>query len=171
MQWNTVPALYAEYNCFGPGYRPAQRVSWSTPQLPDSVGVMYTVSNIFSKYSISPAFAAHWIPEKSKKDTTLVSVHENEMKLVPKEFKLENAYPNPFNPTTHLQFSLEKNGAATLKIFNILGQRIATLFEGNAVAGILYKKDFYAGGLSSGLYYARLESGGMYQIQKILLMK
>jgi hypothetical protein len=58
-----------------------------------------------------------------------------------------------------------------LKIFNILGQRLATLFEGNAIAGKVYKLEFNAMALSSGLYFARLESNGKYQVRKLVFMK
>jgi len=171
MSWNIPPALYAEYNCYGPGYKPAQRVSWSTPQLPDSLGVLYTVKNIFSKYSTSPAFAAQWMPEKPGVDDFPVSVHENKSELVPHDFKLENPYPNPFNPTTHLQFTLEANGLTSMKIYNVLGQLVATVFEGDAVAGKIYQCEFNAQQYSSGFYFARLENNGKCRIRKLLFMK
>jgi hypothetical protein len=64
-----------------------------------------------------------------------------------------------------------KDGFATLKVYNILGQRVATLFEVQANVGMLYEKGFNACGMSSGFYFARLESAGKVQVQKLVLTK
>ncbi|MBI5473843.1 MAG: T9SS type A sorting domain-containing protein [Ignavibacteriae bacterium] len=170
LQWNVIPQLYAEYNCFGPGYRPAQRVAWCTPQLPDSEGVRYTVPNIFSKYSTSPAFAANWIPVKPVV-VGPVSVDEGEMKSVPKEFKLENAYPNPFNPETTIKFSVMKAGPASLVVYNVLGQRVATLFNEAAESGQQYAMRFGGRDFASGVYFYRLQSGEQSDLKKLIILK
>jgi hypothetical protein len=94
-----------------------------------------------------------------------------EDKTMPTGFSLKQNYPNPFNPTTKLQFSLEKNGFAALKVYNLLGQEIATLFEGNAKAGYLYEREFNASGLTSGVYFVRLASDSKSQVIKLMLMK
>jgi hypothetical protein len=87
------------------------------------------------------------------------------------DFKIIGAYPNPFNPVSQIQFSFANDGFATLKIYNIIGQQVSTLFEGQARAGMVYEKAFNASGLSSGIYFARLESEGRMQVQKLVLMK
>jgi hypothetical protein len=56
-------------------------------------------------------------------------------------------------------------------VYNILGQRVATLFEVQANVGMLYEKGFNACGMSSGFYFARLESAGKVQVQKLVLTK
>jgi hypothetical protein len=96
-------------------------------------------------------------------------VEENE--TMPTDFVLNQNYPNPFNPTTKLQFTLEKDGFAALKVYNLLGQEIATLFEGNARAGYLYEREFNASGLTSGIYFVRLTSNSQSQVKKLMLMK
>ncbi|MDP3683976.1 MAG: T9SS type A sorting domain-containing protein [Ignavibacteria bacterium] len=88
-----------------------------------------------------------------------------------KEFKIYGAYPNPFNPSSKIQFSFGVDGFGSLKIYNTIGQHVATLFEGNVVAGTRYEEIFNALNLSSGLYFARLESAGQIQVQKLMLMK
>jgi hypothetical protein len=100
---------------------------------------------------------------------------------VPLEFRLYQNYPNPFNPTTKLKFSLEKSGYTTLKVYNILGQVVANLFESNAEAGKLYIVNFNAsasGGLTSGVYFYRLETRSVSdqyksftQVRKLLLLR
>ena len=61
LAWNVPPALYAEYKCKGAGFVPSGRVSWSS-QLSDSAALTYTLSNIFSKGSVSPNFGYDWMP-------------------------------------------------------------------------------------------------------------
>ncbi len=89
----------------------------------------------------------------------------------PRVFKLFNNYPNPFNPTTQIRFSVPKDGFTTLTVVNILGQEVVSLFEGNARAGNMLEVTFNAKTLSSGIYFARLQQGGNISIQKMILMK
>ncbi|MEK9135712.1 MAG: T9SS type A sorting domain-containing protein, partial [Bacteroidota bacterium] len=97
----------------------------------------------------------------------LTSVKE----LAPKEFALLQNYPNPFNPSTEIKFSVEVNGLATLKIYNVLGQEVATLFNEIAEAGQYYKVRLDANNLASGVYFYKLESGQKKDLKKMLLLK
>ncbi|MEW6196102.1 MAG: SBBP repeat-containing protein [Bacteroidota bacterium] len=99
----------------------------------------------------------------------IVSVERNEE--VPSVFQLLQNYPNPFNPSTTISFTVVKREFATLKVYNILGQEIATLFNGIAEPGKNYKLNFYADNLSSGIFMVQLISGGNVQMKKIILMK
>ena len=65
----------------------------------------------------------------------MVTAVENGLGLAPQGFALFQNYPNPFNPTTNIQFTVPVTGKATLKIFNIFGQEVATLFNGEEEAG------------------------------------
>jgi hypothetical protein len=89
----------------------------------------------------------------------------------PRVFKLFNNYPNPFNPSTQIRFSVPKDGFTTLKVMNILGQEVETLFEGTARAGNLLEVTFDAKRLSSGIYFARLQQGDKISLQKMNLIK
>jgi predicted lipoprotein with Yx(FWY)xxD motif len=93
------------------------------------------------------------------------------MGVAPKEFALEQNYPNPFNPTTTIEFTVPSNGLATLKVFNTLGEEVATLFSGEAEAGRYNQVQFNAIRFASGIYYAKLSSAGKSQIKKLLLIK
>ena len=84
---------------------------------------------------------------------------------------LSEAYPNPFNPSTNIEFTLADNGPASLKMYNVIGQEVATLFAGVAEAGRIYQATFNAANLPSGLYLARLESGKMNLVRKLTLVK
>ncbi len=96
---------------------------------------------------------------------------EVEVGLAPKEFALGQNYPNPFNPSTKIEFSVPENGHAVLKVFNMLGQEVATLYEGNAEAGKIYQSEFNASALPTGVYVSRLEFAGQSVMRKMLFVK
>ena len=90
---------------------------------------------------------------------------------VPKVFSLSHNFPNPFNPSTVLRFSVAKTHHATLKVYDILGNMVTVLFEGLAEEGRIIAIQFNADALPSGVYYARLQSGSETAIQRMVLMK
>ncbi len=89
----------------------------------------------------------------------------------PDKFVLTQNYPNPFNPSTLIEFVVPKSGVATVKVYNVLGQEVASLFEGNAEEGKIYAVRFDASKLPSGLYFYTLRSAGKVETKKMLLMK
>jgi predicted extracellular nuclease len=90
--------------------------------------------------------------------------------VVAKEFALEQNFPNPFNPSTTLRYSLPREGMVSLKIYNILGQEVATLVNEYQTNGV-YSVKFDASKLSSGMYLYRITSGDFSQVKKMLLLK
>jgi hypothetical protein len=89
----------------------------------------------------------------------------------PREFKLLSNFPNPFNPSTEIRFSVPKDGYATVKVSNMLGQEVATLFSGIARAGQYIPVTFNASRLASGVYFARLQYNGKSLVQRMLMIK
>ena len=89
---------------------------------------------------------------------------------IPSKFNLSQNYPNPFNPTTKIQFSIPKAGNYTLKVYNILGQAIATLVDGQLNPGI-HRATFDASRLSSGIYIYRLSGNNVNMMKKMILLK
>ena len=89
---------------------------------------------------------------------------------LPLEYTLEQNFPNPFNPTTLINYSIPKNGDVNLSVFSVLGQRVATLVNERKSAGN-YTVRFDASGLSSGIYFYVLETDQVRLTQKMTLIK
>ena len=88
----------------------------------------------------------------------------------PEKFGLDQNYPNPFNPTTNISFTLSENSVTSLKVFNMLGQEVATLVNELLSSGT-HTYTFNAGNLSSGIYMYRLSSGGQTITKRMMLIK
>lgn len=86
------------------------------------------------------------------------------------DFELEQNYPNPFNPSTNIRINLSTTQQVKLTVYDNLGRMIATLFEGSLNRGF-HNFQFNAGGLSSGIYYYKVESESGTQIKKMTLIK
>jgi hypothetical protein len=89
----------------------------------------------------------------------------------PRVFALMQNYPNPFNPSTEIKFSVENTAHTTLRVYNVIGQLIGTLYDEVAEAGRYYKVRLDGGNLASGLYFYKLESGKQSSLHKMLLVK
>lgn len=88
----------------------------------------------------------------------------------PKEFKLEQNFPNPFNPTTKIQYQLPQDARVTLKVYDILGSEVATLVNEEQEAG--YKEvQFNGNGIASGMYVYRLTAGDFISTKKMMVLK
>ena len=88
----------------------------------------------------------------------------------PSDFSLKQNYPNPFNPSTTIEFSIPQESFVELKVFDILGNEVATLANDNYPRG-KYKTDFNGDDLPSGFYIARMTAGNFIQTRKMLLLK
>ena len=88
----------------------------------------------------------------------------------PKEFKLEQNFPNPFNPLTKIRYEVPIKSKISLKVFDILGRELIKLVDQIQDAGY-YEIDFNASELSSGIYFSRLESDSFMKTIKMSLVK
>jgi hypothetical protein len=106
---------------------------------------------------------------QSNFDDNLVPV-ESEIANIPSEFILLQNYPNPFNPSTKISWQSPVSGHQTLKVYDVLGNEVATLVNEFRNAGS-YEVDFNASALSSGVYFYKLQAGSFIQTKKMILMK
>ena len=86
------------------------------------------------------------------------------------EYKLDQNFPNPFNPSTTISYKIAKTGFVTLKVFNILGREVAALVNNFQNAGT-YKIEFDGKNLVSGIYFYQLNAGSFSGTKKFTLMK
>ncbi len=102
--------------------------------------------------------------------TFTTDVGEQQIELVPRSISLLQNYPNPFNPGTKIKFTLPQSGLAMLKIYNMLGQEVATLVDGELIAGP-HEIEWRPNGLPSGVYTYRLQAGDHSESKQLLLLK
>ena len=101
--------------------------------------------------------------------TNPTSVQDNKSEL-PNNFQLQQNYPNPFNPQTTINYQLSKPSNVIMKIYNLAGQELETLVNGSQKAGE-HEIDWRPEGLSSGIYFYRLQSESFSETKKLILQK
>jgi Neuraminidase (sialidase) len=109
------------------------------------------------------------VPTQAIKDS-LTSIPKQANTVIPKTHKLFQNYPNPFNPSTTIRFNLCENAHVKLTVYNLLGQKIATLIDKTMLAG---EKGivWYAEGIPSGTYFYRLDAGKYSEVREMTLIK
>lgn len=90
--------------------------------------------------------------------------------IIPHNFFLMQNYPNPFNPTTSIDYQIKENGFVSLKVYDMLGNEVASLVNETQSAG-QYSVVFNAGSLASGIYFYSLRENNLTQIRKMSLLK
>ena len=109
-------------------------------------------------------------PEKKyynwRKSFTNVTINDN----VIRSFALDQAYPNPFNPLTNISFSISKQSFVSLKIFDIVGREVTTITSEELQAGS-YVRQWNAEGITSGVYFYRLQADNFTKTNKLILLK
>lgn len=106
--------------------------------------------------------------EATNKYNTVLSV--DKISELPTGYSLDQNYPNPFNPSTRIQFSINNTESVSLKVFDVLGNEVATLVNEELTPGI-YQYDFDASNLSSGVYYYKLQAGSFTETKKMILVR
>jgi len=100
----------------------------------------------------------------------ILSLDNKNNSEIPDKFELFQNYPNPFNPNTTIEFALPHTEFVFLKIYNILGEEVATLVSAKLPAG-KHKYEWDAGELASGVYLYKFEAGDFVEVKKMVLMK
>ncbi len=104
-----------------------------------------------------------------KYEQPMVGVVEDRA-IFPNKFLLSQNYPNPFNPSTTIRFELPKESFVTMKVYNVLGQEVTTLVNEKREAG-RYEVEYNASGLTSGVYFYRLQAGKFIETNKLMLLR
>jgi hypothetical protein len=157
----------------GFNYIPMQFVSGDTaigyiPAQTDSTEIYYYLSassnsgRTVSKPLVAPDGFYKFMVENSVTNQTEI--------FQPEEFYLSQNYPNPFNPTTKIEFRIADGGFVNLKVYDVLGNEVATLVNEVKPAGS-YEVEFNAGRLSSGVYIYQLITKNYISTRKMLLLK
>lgn len=102
------------------------------------------------------------------KESTITGV---ETAQSPYTFELAQNYPNPFNPATTINFTLAKMSKVNLTVYNVLGQKVATLYNNNIMEAGHHTAQFNAARFASGVYFYRLEAGNFTSVKKMMLLK
>jgi hypothetical protein len=97
-------------------------------------------------------------------------VEQNGKPVIPGGFYISQNYPNPFNPSTTIKYSVPEMSKVMLKLYNLLGEEVATLVNEEKVAGY-YTIEFNAANLPSGVYFYQLKAGDFIQTGKMMLLK
>jgi len=105
----------------------------------------------------------------SKTFGNYTSIEETKPEVVD-NYKLYNNYPNPFNPSTTIKFSIPKSSMVKLILYNVLGQKVRVLINRELSSGN-HEAEFNASNLSSGIYFYTLISGNFIQTKKMILLK
>ena len=128
------------------------------------VGSNHHVS-LFPEFTYGNAIDVFGTFETKDIDTRVTETGE-----IPTVYALGQNYPNPFNPSTVIKFSIPNSGLVSLKVFNILGQEVATLVNEMKSVGV-YEVSFDASSLTTGMYIYRIQSGDFTSTKKMMLLK
>ncbi|MCX6150914.1 MAG: T9SS type A sorting domain-containing protein [Ignavibacteriales bacterium] len=165
--WKRFPWLLDEkrtFNCSDWGCSHLGYMKWWYNHLPRYQGITDGILNNWWLY-----WADYEGAVDLAKETPVVKV-EDDFKGQPQGFKLEQNFPNPFNPNTTIHFQIPTSGFINLKIYDTLGREVKTLLNKEASAGS-YSVNFNAAKLASGVYFYKLQAGAFSQTKKLILMK
>ena len=119
--------------------------------------------------AVSSDGIAFW-SDNFEMQVTIVGVNDDEIIGLPTEYSLSNAFPNPFNPTTQIEYSLPVSSKVSLIIYNLRGHEVARLIDGEQIAGV-HSVIWDASSMASGMYLYRLQAGDFVHTRKMVLLK
>jgi photosystem II stability/assembly factor-like uncharacterized protein len=129
-----------------------------------------TISNIFILDGNTGWAVGNGIFKTTNGGGFVAVKEKNNNANIPKQITLFQNYPNPFNPSTMINYQLPAISYVTLKVYDILGREVKTLINGIQQAGT-HSVSFNAAGLSSGVYFYRLNSANFVQTKKLMVIK
>jgi len=139
-------------------------VDASTLFAPIRAGYRYAADSCFASWSVGSSNA---LSVTAGCGGTVTGVGNNG---IPVSYSLSQNFPNPFNPSTRITYSLPKDGLVKITVFDILGKEVGTLVNNVQTAGA-YILEYNASSLTSGIYFYKLESGNFVDTKKMVLIK
>ncbi len=133
---------------------------------PFRIGTRKTIDQTWFNGRLDNVKIYNYVPQRFRKTYTATPADKD----LPRQTRLSENYPNPFNPTTRIRFSLPKTTEVQLTVYDMLGRRVETLVAGRRQAG-RHEVTFRAEDLASGMYLYRLETDDFSQTRKMLLVK
>lgn len=103
----------------------------------------------------------HWGPADDAPETA----------LLPDQYALHPAYPNPFNPTATLRYDLPEASMVSMVVYNIMGQEVTRILDGKFKPAGYHSVQFDGSGLAAGVYFVRFESESFTKVRKMVLLK
>ena len=153
---------YTKFNCI---------ISYFSADVPDTANIIISVTNPSFFTTVGTKM---FIDDLAWSSTTDIANSDNQ---IPKKFSLEQNYPNPFNPTTKIRYTIPnvistegRNLSVSLKVYNVLGNEVATLVDEYKPAGN-YEVDFNAVNLASGMYLYKIQAGSFVETKKMILIR
>jgi pimeloyl-ACP methyl ester carboxylesterase len=133
-----------------------------------------TVTLLQGKYYLvvqaTPDIHSWWFPYSIKLHSTPITYVENSIMQTPERFRLNQNFPNPFNPSTSISFHIPSRSFVSMKVFDILGREVANLISEELPPGD-HSIQWNASGFSSGTYFYRLQSGSYSETKKLIIIK
>jgi hypothetical protein len=111
-----------------------------------------------------------WSNSEKPEESGPIITSVKEITGIPNVYSLEQNYPNPFNPATMIRFSIAEPGLVTLNVYNLLGEKVATLVNSELASGS-YEVDFNSGNYSSGIYFYTIKANNYLATKKMILLK
>jgi len=142
---------------------------WTLGAGGDIIPNQLSATNIMGFDFPNPIEFAQWYMDDYKLVRIDTTVGVNDFS-VPENFQLYQNYPNPFNPSTSIKFEISELSFVTLKVYDVLGNEVAILVNEEKPSGI-YSAEFKATGMSSGIYFYKLQAGGFVSTKKMILTK
>ena len=136
--------------------------------IPDGGAYYFRVYPWYSAAQSTSKYLVLWLVRVY--GTTSPATGVEDAQALPKNFTLEQNYPNPFNPTTTINFEMPKSSFVTLNVYNLLGQKVASLVNQVMQAGS-HSVNFDAANLPSGIYLYQLRTDNFNSIKKMTLLK
>jgi uncharacterized protein YqfB (UPF0267 family) len=162
---------------------PDDNLSWEITSSPDGLQLQFDAESTELTLTAPAAAGTFTVQVSVTDDSSATAVESFEVNVtldptsiedlagdIPTVYSLEQNYPNPFNPSTHIKYGLPDAGEVLVEVYNLLGQKVITLFDGYQAAGY-HILDFEANSLPTGIYFYRIQTKEFQSIKKMMLIK